>query len=237
MVLNKKLAVALAIALPVAGLAGGLALASDVGPATGTDTGGIDESACMTRPCYDRGGDMEDIDIPGADEADAETPQYTDSSTLQGNVATFAAGCFWGVEDKFKRVEGVIDTTVGYTGGTTPEPTYKQVCSGSTRHAEAIQIAYDPSVVSYEELLDVFWSIHDPTQLDRQGPDIGTQYRSAIFYHNQEQQQQAETSKARLNESGRYTKPIVTRIDPASPFWPAEDYHQDYFDKNGPLPW
>ncbi|MFW6055968.1 MAG: peptide-methionine (S)-S-oxide reductase MsrA [Chloroflexota bacterium] len=175
--------------------------------------------------------------MPGPDKANAETPQYTDPSELEGHVATFAAGCFWGVESKFKKVEGVIDTTVGYTGGTTSEPTYKQVCSGSTGHAEAIQIEYDPSVVSYEELLDVFWSIHDPTQLDRQGPDIGTQYRSAIFYHGEEQQQQAEASKARLNESGRYTKPIVTRIEPASRFWAAEDYHQDYFDKNDPFPW
>lgn len=237
MVLSKKLAVALAIALPVVGLVGGVALAGDVGQVVDADTGSIPEDACMSRPCYDRGGDMEDTSIPGSDEGKVETPQYTDPATLKGSAATFAAGCFWGVEDKFKKVEGVTDTTVGYTGGTVQEPTYKQVCSGSTGHAEAIQVEYDPSVVSYEELLDVFWAIHDPTQLDRQGPDIGTQYRSAIFYHNEEQQQQAEASKARLNESGRYKKPIVTKIEPVGLFWAAEDYHQDYLDKNGPFPW
>ncbi len=234
MVLSKKLAMALAIALPVAGLAGGLALASDVSPAVDTDTGSIAGGACMSRPCYDRGGDMEDTSIPGSDQG---KPQYSEPATLKGGVATFAAGCFWGVEDKFKKVEGVIDTTVGYTGGSMPEPTYKQVCSGGTGHAEAIQIEYNPSIVAYEELLEVFWSIHDPTQLDRQGPDIGTQYRSVIFYHNEEQEQQAEASKARLNQSGRYTSPIMTRIEPVSSFWPAEDYHQDYFDTNGPFPW
>ena len=237
MVLSKKLAVALAIALPVVGLVAGAALAGDVDQAVDADTGSIPEDACTSRPCYDRGGDMEDTNIPGSDEGKAETPQYTDPATLKGSVATFAAGCFWGVEDRFKDVEGVTDTTVGYTGGTVQEPTYKQVCSGSTGHAEAIQIQYDPSVVSYEELLDVFWAIHDPTQLDRQGPDIGTQYRSAIFYHNEEQQQKAEASKARLSESGRYTKPIVTKVEPVGLFWAAEDYHQDYLDKNGPFPW
>lgn len=147
--------------------------------------------------------------------------------------ATFAAGCFWGVEAEFRRIKGVRSTEVGYTGGHTENPTYKDVCSHTTRHAEAVQVDYDPSQVSYEQLLDVFWSIHDPTTPNRQGPDIGSQYRSAIFFHTPEQEKAAVESKQRLEESGNYTRPIVTEITPASTFWRAEEYHQQYLEKHG----
>jgi peptide-methionine (S)-S-oxide reductase len=147
--------------------------------------------------------------------------------------ATFAAGCFWGVEDAFRRVKGVVSTRVGYTGGHFENPTYEDVCTGLTGHAEAIEILFDPSMVSYDELLDVFWSIHDPTTLNRQGPDTGSQYRSAIFYHSQEQEKAAVLSKEKLQSSGRYINDIVTEIINASYFYPAEDYHQQYFEKTG----
>lgn len=147
--------------------------------------------------------------------------------------ATFAAGCFWGVEAAFREVDGVISTRVGYTGGHADEPTYKQVCTGKTGHAEAAEVTYDPSKVSYEDLLNVFWNSHDPTQVNRQGPDVGEQYRSGIFYHNDAQKTAAESSRRNLNESGRYKKPIATEITAASTFWPAEDYHQQYLEKRG----
>lgn len=147
--------------------------------------------------------------------------------------ATFAAGCFWGVEAAFRRVEGVSATAVGYEGGTVPNPSYEQVCSHTTGHAEAVEVDYDPDRVSYEELLEVFWAEHDPTQLDRQGPDVGDQYRSAIFVHDEEQREAALRSKAALEASGRYARPIVTRIEPASTFWRAEDYHQRYLERRG----
>ncbi len=145
--------------------------------------------------------------------------------------AIFAAGCFWGVEANFRKVEGVISTRVGYTGGSFSEPTYKDVCSHKTGHAEAIEIAFDPSKVTYDELLDVFWSIHDPTTLNRQGPDIGTQYRSVIFYINSEQKKKALNSKTRLEASKRNKRAIVTQIVSASDFWEAEEYHQHYVEK------
>lgn len=148
-------------------------------------------------------------------------------------TATFAAGCFWGVESIYKQVKGVIETTVGYTGGTTPNPTYRQVCTGITGHAEAVKIKYDPSIVSYEELLKIFWRTHDPTTPNRQGPDEGTQYRSAIFYHNGAQKESAEKSKEEFNSSGGYLNKAVTEIVSASIFYEAEDYHQDYFEKHG----
>jgi len=145
--------------------------------------------------------------------------------------AIFAAGCFWGVEANFRKVEGVISTRVGYIGGSFSEPTYKDVCSHKTGHAEAIEITFDPSKVTYDELLDVFWSIHDPTTLNRQGPDIGTQYRSVIFYINSEQKEMALNSKARLEASKRYKRAIITQIVSASDFWEAEEYHQQYVEK------
>lgn len=147
--------------------------------------------------------------------------------------ATFAAGCFWGVEAMFRAVPGVISTRVGYTGGTLENPSYKDVCTDRTEHAEAVEIAYDPTRVSYDKLLDVFWKGHDPTMLNRQGPDIGTQYRSAVFYHNPEQEAAAHASKERLEKSGEYRRPIVTEIVPAGQFWQAEDYHQQYLEKRG----
>ena len=148
-------------------------------------------------------------------------------------MATFAAGCFWGVEAAFRQVRGVVSTTVGYTGGTRDDPTYRQVCTGRTGHAEAVQVVYDPQRLSYDELLAVFWDNHDPTTANRQGPDVGTQYRSAVFVHNDEQLRSATRSKDELDASGRFRRPIVTEIIPASTFWPAEDYHQQYLEKRG----
>jgi len=147
--------------------------------------------------------------------------------------ATFAAGCFWGVEAAFRRQNGVKDTAVGYSGGTTANPTYQQVCSGRTGHAEAVRVEYDPDEISYDQLLDVFWACHDPTQLDRQGPDVGTQYRSVVFSHNDAQLAAARRSKQRLAESGKFGRPIVTQIVPSEAFYRAEEYHQQYFEKNG----
>ncbi len=147
--------------------------------------------------------------------------------------ATFAAGCFWGVEAAFRQVQGVTATAVGYTGGSLPNPTYEDVCSDTTGHAEAVQVEYDPAQVSYDELLDVFWANHDPTTRNRQGPDVGSQYRSAVFFHTPEQQRAAQASKERLEESGRFKRPIVTEITPASEFYRAEEYHQRYLEKRG----
>ena len=148
-------------------------------------------------------------------------------------VAIFAAGCFWGVEAAFRQVPGVISTRVGYTGGTVPNPTYEDVCGHRTGHAEAVEVTYDPAKVSYDDLLTVFWENHDPTQLNRQGWDIGTQYRSAIFFLDPEQEAAAKASKERLEQSRRFRKPVVTEITPASAFYPAEDYHQQYLEKRG----
>ncbi len=147
--------------------------------------------------------------------------------------ATFGAGCFWGVEAVFRQVPGVVDAAVGFMGGSTRDPGYKEVCSGTTGHAEVVQVEYDPEKVSYEELLEVFWSIHDPTQLNRQGPDVGSQYRSVIFYHNADQKAAATASKQSLEESGEHDDEIVTQIEPAGEFYPAEEYHQRYFEKRG----
>ena len=147
--------------------------------------------------------------------------------------ATFGAGCFWGVEAAFRQVEGVKSTSVGYTGGSLESPTYADVCSGMTGHAEAVEVIYDPATVSYEELLEVFWSCHDPTTPDRQGPDIGTQYRSAIFFHDPEQEAAAHASKLKLDDGGHHPSPIVTEIASAATFYRAEDYHQQYLEKRG----
>lgn len=147
--------------------------------------------------------------------------------------ATFGAGCFWGVEATFRKVKGVKNTAVGYMGGSLDHPTYKDVCSDRTGHAEVVHVEYDPAEVSYDQLLNIFWENHDPTTLNRQGPDYGAQYRSAVFYHTSEQQAQAQASKEKLQASGRFKRPIVTEITPAATFWMAEDYHQQYLEKRG----
>lgn len=146
--------------------------------------------------------------------------------------AMFAAGCFWGVEALFRSVPGVLEVTSGYTGGHTVNPTYKEVCGNRTGHAEAVELVYDPARVSYAELLRLFWENHDPTTLNRQGPDVGTQYRSAIFYHNPEQEAQARASKLELERSGKLSRPVVTEITAAGPFYRAEEYHQRYLEKH-----
>jgi peptide-methionine (S)-S-oxide reductase len=147
--------------------------------------------------------------------------------------ATFGAGCFWGVEAAFRQIKGVKSTAVGYEGGSLTNPSYKDVCTNKTGHAEVVQVEYDPQQVSYEDLLNVFWENHDPTQVNRQGPDVGTQYRTVIFYHNDEQKRVAEASKNAREASGQYRKPIATNIVPAETFWMAEDYHQQYLEKRG----
>jgi peptide-methionine (S)-S-oxide reductase len=166
----------------------------------------------------------------------------TETTTTRENSATtstptetalFGAGCFWGVEAAFRQIPGVISTRAGYTGGTVPNPTYKQVCSDRTGHAETVEVVYDPTRVSYDDLLKVFWENHDPTTLNRQGPDVGSQYRSVIFYTSPAQQAAATASRDALQASGRHRRPIVTAIEPARPFYPAEDYHQQYLEKRG----
>lgn len=147
--------------------------------------------------------------------------------------ATFAAGCFWGVEAAFRQVPGVTSTSVGYIGGSLKSPTYEDVCTDRTGHAEAVRVEYDPAKVSYDALLKVFWENHDPTTLNRQGPDVGTQYRSVIFFHTPEQEAAAKASKEKLERSGAHKRPIVTQIVPASEFWRAEEYHQQYLEKRG----
>ena len=147
--------------------------------------------------------------------------------------ATFAAGCFWGVEATFRQLPGVTSTRVGYTGGQMPNPTYKDVCGDGTGHAEAVEVEFDPAKISYDKLLEVFWENHDPTQINRQGPDWGSQYRSAIFFHAPEQEAAAKASKEKLEKAGRYSKPIATQIVPAVTFHQAEDYHQQYLEKRG----
>jgi len=147
--------------------------------------------------------------------------------------ATFGAGCFWGVEAAFRQVKGVKATAVGYAGGSTQNPTYEQVCTDRTGHAEVVQVEFNPAEVAYADLLEVFWGSHDPTQLNRQGPDVGAQYRSVIFFHSPEQEAAARASKEKLAASGRYRRPIVTEIVPAPEFWRAEQYHQQYFEKRG----
>ena len=147
--------------------------------------------------------------------------------------ATFGAGCFWGVEMSFRRLEGVTDAAVGYAGGDTENPTYHDVCGHGTGHAEVVEVEYDPTIISYESVLDAFFEMHDPTQVNRQGPDIGDQYRSVIFFHSPEQQTAAEKAKADLGVSGRFARPVATLIEPAPTFWRAEEYHQRYIEKRG----
>lgn len=160
--------------------------------------------------------------------------EIEDQTPLAGTaIATFANGCFWCTEAIFEQLDGVISATSGYTGGQTEKPTYKEVCSGQTGHAECLQIVYDTSKIKFDELLEVFWQTHDPTTLNRQGADVGTQYRSGVFYHTTEQKEKAEKYKAELNKNGAFDNPIVTEITPFSKFYPAEDYHQQYFELNG----
>ena len=151
-------------------------------------------------------------------------------------LAVFGAGCFWGVESAFRAVEGVVDVAVGYAGGNVPKPNYRTVCSGKTGHAEVVQVEYDPARVTFEQLLEVFWQIHDPTTLNRQGPDFGTQYRSIIFYSDEHERKAAEESKRRLDESGKLGRPVVTQIVPAAEFYRAEEYHQRYYERMGIAP-
>ncbi|MGB6041812.1 MAG: peptide-methionine (S)-S-oxide reductase MsrA [Pirellulales bacterium] len=147
--------------------------------------------------------------------------------------ATFGAGCFWGVEAAFQDLNGVLETAVGYSGGPTDSPNYQEVCTGTTGHAEVLQIQFDPERISYEQLLEVFWNCHDPTTPNRQGPDIGSQYRSAIFFHSPQQEELALQARQRLETNGKFDRPVVTQIEAAGPFWRAEEYHQRYFEKNG----
>src|SRR6266513_4423248 len=147
--------------------------------------------------------------------------------------ATFGAGCFWGVEETFRNLKGVLSTAAGYAGGTKENPTYEDVCTDRTGHAEVVEVEFDPSHVSYDELLDVFWSNHNPTTLNRQGPDVGTQYRSVLFYNSTAQEAAAKASKDRIDTSGRFNRPVVTQIEPAPKFWRAEEYHQCYLQKRG----
>jgi peptide-methionine (S)-S-oxide reductase len=175
--------------------------------------------------------------------AGATPARATNTKKMDGNIksatetATFAAGCFWCVEEQFKQLKGVIRVTSGYTGGTVPDPTYKQVCTGTTGHAEACNIVYDPSKISYDELLAAFFTAHDPTQLNRQGNDVGTQYRSAIFYHNDSQKRLADFYIKRLNDEKAYNKKIVTEVVPYGTFYKAEDYHQNYYENNMQAPY
>ncbi len=163
--------------------------------------------------------------------------QHTTGQPASKDTATLAAGCFWCVEAQFQQLEGVDTVISGFTGGTTPNPSYQQVCTGNTGHAEACNIIYDPSVISFDELLAAFFVAHDPTQLNRQGNDIGTQYRSAIFYHNEAQKEKAEYYIQRLNEEGAYDKAIVTELKPYTTFYNAEGYHQNYYNLNGSQPY
>lgn len=156
-------------------------------------------------------------------------------STSEQNThhATFAAGCFWGVEETFRQLDGVVDTQVGYIGGHQDNPTYQEVCGKGTGHAEAVEVEFDPTRISYDNLLEVFWNAHDPTQVNRQGPDVGSQYRSAVFTHSPQQEAAAEASKDRLDASGKLNAPVATEITEATTFWRAEDYHQKYLAKRG----
>jgi peptide-methionine (S)-S-oxide reductase len=152
---------------------------------------------------------------------------------MQTQKATFGAGCFWGVEETFRNLKGVISTAVGYAGGKKDHPSYEDVCSDETGHAEVVEVEFDPAQIDYNSLLDVFWSSHNPTTLNRQGPDVGTQYRSVVFYHSPEQKAAAEASKEAVDKSGRFPRPVVTQVESAPKFWRAEEYHQQYLNKRG----
>ncbi len=189
--------------------------------------GALCASACHHEPAKDAPAPAVVHGTPATEPTAMNTP----SANLQ--TAMFGAGCFWGVEARFRKIPGVVDTAVGYSGGTTDKPTYKDVCTDRTGHAEVVRVTFDPSKVSYATLVDFFFEHHDPTQVNRQGPDYGTQYRSVIFYFDPEQQKVAQAIKARLTESHTFARPVATQIVPAAPFWMAEDYHQRYLEKNG----
>jgi peptide-methionine (S)-S-oxide reductase len=192
--------------------------------------GGCGGGSTPTGAAGDGAGGSDGTGSTGPVAASPSSGGVTEGATA---IATFAAGCFWGVEARFAAVPGVVDAVVGYTGGTTAEPTYEDVCSGTTGHAEAVRLQYDPDVVSYERLVETFFAMHDPTTPDRQGWDVGSQYRSAIFFHTPQQEATARAVAARLTASGTYEDPIVTEIVPAGPFWRAEQYHQDYYEPQG----
>lgn len=166
-----------------------------------------------------------------------KSPSINMINTVKYDTATFGAGCFWCVEAQFQMLNGVISVTSGYSGGKIKNPSYKEVCSGTTGHAEVCQIIYNPAIISYEDLLEAFWQTHDPTQLNKQGNDIGTQYRSVIFYHDHHQKELAEQYKKKLNENKVWEKPVVTEISPYTNFYKAENYHQDYYNQNGEAPY
>lgn len=182
---------------------------------------------------------VESVSSPASNTGEETTAQskvsddQSKESAMGMQKATFAAGCFWGVESTFQQIDGVVSTQVGYVGGTTPSPTYKQVCSSTTGHAEAVEVTYDPETVGYDKLLEVFWSSHNPTTMNRQGPDVGSQYRSAIFFYDTDQEAAAKKSKDALAESGKFKQPIVTQIVPATTFHRAEEYHQSFLAKQG----
>jgi peptide-methionine (S)-S-oxide reductase len=175
----------------------------------------------------------------GQNKTKSNSPAMENSKQTSADIdtATFGAGCFWCVEAVFQRLNGVLELKSGYSGGSVKNPSYKEVCQGTTGHAEVIQITYDKSKVTFDELLEVFWKTHDPTTLNRQGNDFGTQYRSVVFYHNAEQKKLAEKYKEEINKSGAYPNPIITEISPFQTFYPAEDYHQNYFNENGSEPY
>ncbi len=169
---------------------------------------------------------------------ESQKPVLTmENTTSKNDTATFGAGCFWCVEAVFQNLNGVVKVRSGYSGGSVKNPSYKEVCTGTTGHAEVCQIIYNPAIVSFDELLEVFWKTHDPTTLNRQGNDAGTQYRSVVFYHNEEQKKLTELYKKKIDESGAYDQPLVTEITPFQVFYPAEDYHQNYFNQNGEEPY
>lgn len=173
---------------------------------------------------------------PLAGDTTEEMNRVNEENMANTKTATFGAGCFWGVESVFQQLDGVTATSVGYMGGKVQNPSYRQVCTDLTGHAEVVRVEYDPEKISYDRLLEVFFELHDPTQVNRQGPDVGTQYRSAVFYYDDDQMKTAEASKAKLAASGQYKKEIATEIVPAAEFWMAEEYHQDYYKKKGIAP-
>ena len=171
-------------------------------------------------------------EVPMVNDQDQNISSKSEDSSQSYSTATFAGGCFWGTEYVFQQVPGVKSTAVGFMGGTVDNPSYKQICYEDTNHAEVVQLRYDPEKISYEKLVKIFFKLHDPTTLNRQGPDVGDQYRSAIFYYDESQKETAEKLKAAFDTSGQFKTPIVTEITPSKEFWKAEDYHQDYFKKN-----